>query len=147
VTRVRVAALLRDAAPMVPALLAASILGVTIPLAAAGLLVLPGLWLLTRWSLFAPIIRRESIGPVAAIRRSNELVRGHFWPVFATVTVSLLIENAAIHGASLGAGSLVDSQLLALVAAGLVAAAISPPAGLTISVVYNRLAASPRPEF
>src|SRR5215210_7738933 len=49
--RPRVTALLADAAGRVPALLVASVAAVTLPLAASGLLVLPGLWLLTRWSL------------------------------------------------------------------------------------------------
>jgi hypothetical protein len=141
--RVDVAGLLRAARPLVPALLAASLLGVTLPLAASGLLVIPGLWLLTRWSLFAPVISKEGAGPVAAIRRSNELVRGHFWAVFATVTVSLLVEHSVIHATSQTADSLLGSQLLALAGAGLVVAAVSPPAALTISIVYDRLAKSP----
>jgi hypothetical protein len=141
--RVSVTGLLRGAAPLVPALLAASILAVTIPLAASGLLVIPGLWLLTRWSLFAPVISKEGAGPVAAIRRSNELVRGRFWPVFATVTLSLLVEHGVIHATALTAESLLGSQLLALVGAGLVVAAVSPPAALTISIFYDRLAERP----
>jgi hypothetical protein len=140
---VSVAGLLRGAAPLVPALLGASILGVTIPLAASGLLVIPGLWLLTRWSLFAPVISKESAGPIAAIRRSNELVRDHFWPVFATVTVSLFVEHGVIHATALTAESLLGSKLLALIGAGLVVAAVSPPAALTVSIVYDRLAESP----
>jgi uncharacterized membrane protein YgcG len=102
--------------------------------------VIPGLWLLTRWSLFAPVISKESAGPIAAIRRSNDLVRGDFWPVFATVTVSLLVEHGVIHATAHTAESLVGSQLLALLGAGLVVAAVSPPAALTISIVYDRLA-------
>ena len=104
--RVSVGELLLRAAPLVPALVGASIIGVTVPLAASGLLVIPGLWLLTRWSLFAPVISKERAEPVAAIRRSNELVRGHFWPVFATVTLSLLVEHGVIHATALAAESL-----------------------------------------
>jgi hypothetical protein len=142
-SRVRVSGLLRGAAPLVPPLLAASILGVTIPLVASGLLVIPGLWLLTRWSLFAPVISKEEAGPIAAIRRSNELVRGYFWPVFATVTVSLLVEHGVIHATAHTADSLLGSQLFALVGGGLLVAAVSPPTALTISIVYDRLAKSP----
>jgi len=32
---------------------------------AIGLLVIPGMWLYTRWSLATPVIREEGIGPVA----------------------------------------------------------------------------------
>jgi hypothetical protein len=138
-TRVSVVGLLRDGAPMVPSLLGASLLAVTLPLAASGLLVLPGLWLATRWSLFAPVISNEGSGPMAAIRRSNDLVRGHFWPVFVTVTLALLVEGGVI-GAALRA----DSGVLAVAAAGLAVAAVSPPAALMISAVYARLADPPR---
>src|SRR5918997_2437280 len=70
---------LRQAAPVVPPVIVASVAAITIPTAAVGLLVVPGLWLLTRWSLFAPVISRERPGPMEALKRSNRLVRDHFW--------------------------------------------------------------------
>ena len=137
--RVEVAHLLRGALPILPPLLAAGLLAVTLPLAAAGLLVLPGLWLLTRWSLFAPAIAREGLGAVASLRRSNQLVRGRFWPVFGVVTIALLIEHGVIHVTALTADPLLGSQALALVAAALAVAAVSPIAAFTVSLVYGRL--------
>jgi hypothetical protein len=71
-----VAAILRQAATSTPALVAASALAVALPLAATGLLVIPGLWLFTRWSLFAPAIVHERLGPLASLARSAALVRG-----------------------------------------------------------------------
>src|SRR5215211_7442792 len=70
------------ASPAVPLVMAASVVAIDLPSAAASLLVIPGLWLLARWSLIAPAIVRERLGPVAALRRSNELLRGHFELVF-----------------------------------------------------------------
>src|SRR3712207_9220297 len=94
---------LRQAAPVVPAVIVASVAAITIPTAAAGLLVVPGLWLLTRWSLFAPGISRERPGPVEALKRSNRLVRDHFWLVFLTATLALILEETVIHaGAAAG---------------------------------------------
>jgi hypothetical protein len=46
------------------------------------LLLLLSPWLLTRLSLFAPALSRERLSPLAALKRSNELARGHFWLVF-----------------------------------------------------------------
>jgi hypothetical protein len=40
---------LRQAAPLVPPVIVASVFAITVPTAATGLLVLPGAWLLTRW--------------------------------------------------------------------------------------------------
>jgi phosphate starvation-inducible membrane PsiE len=82
------------AAPLVPLVMAGSAAAITLPTAAASVLVIPGLWLLTRWSLFAPVIVREGLGPVAALRRSSELVRGHFEVVFLTAAFAVIVEEA-----------------------------------------------------
>lgn len=139
--RPTIATLLARALPLTPALVLASLVAVTLPLAAAGLLVLPGLWLLTRWSLFAPAIVHERLGPRAALRRSSQLVRGAFWAVAATVTVSVLVEHAVIHGSAHAVEPLLGTALTAVVVAAVVTAVVSPPAAFTISIVYERLAA------
>jgi hypothetical protein len=54
------------------------------------LLVVPGLILLTFWSVGAPAIVVESIGPIDAFKRSWQLVRGDAWAVFGTLLVVLL---------------------------------------------------------
>jgi len=82
------------AAPFVPLVMAGSFAAITLPTAAASMLVIPGLWLLTRWSLFASVIVREGLGPGAALRRSSELVRGHFEVVFLTAAFALILEEA-----------------------------------------------------
>lgn len=55
------------------------------------LLLVPGLILLTFWSVGAPAIVVEGIGPVDAFGRSWRLVRGNAWPVLGTLLVVLLI--------------------------------------------------------
>ena len=82
------------ATPFVPLVMAGSVAAITIPTAAASVLVIPGLWLLTRWSLFAPVIVREGLGPVGALRRSSELVSGHFELVFLTAAFAVIMEEA-----------------------------------------------------
>ena len=89
------------AAPFVPLVMAGSLAAITLPTAAASVLVIPGLWLLTRWSLFAPVIVREGLGPVAALRRSSELVRGHFEMVFLTAAFAVILEEAVTDGGAL----------------------------------------------
>jgi hypothetical protein len=91
------------AAPIVPLVMAASITAIALPTAAASLLVIPGLWLLTRWSLFAPAIVRERLGPLAALRRSYDLVSGHFEVVFLTAAFAVILEEVVLAaGAFLG---------------------------------------------
>src|SRR5215216_1963681 len=55
------------------------------------LLIIPGLILLTFWSVGAPAIVVEDAGPLEAFGRSWRLVRGDAWSVFAALLVVLLI--------------------------------------------------------
>jgi hypothetical protein len=104
------------------------------------LLVIPGVWLLTRWSLFAPVISRERLGPVQALTRSSRLVRDHFWLVFLTATLAFILEEAIIH-----AGALVGHRILGSdtwgewAGATISASLITPLAALATSVTYQRL--------
>jgi hypothetical protein len=130
---------LRRAVPFTPALLVASVAAVTLPLAATPLLVIPGFWLLTRWSLFAPAIVHERLRPAASLRRSADLVRGAFWPVACSVSLSVLIEHAIIHATAHTAEPALGSLLLGLLGAAMATTLVSPPAAFTISIVYERL--------
>ena len=103
---------------------------------------MPGLWLLTRWGLYAPVIAREGVGALAALGRSSALVRGRFWSVFAIATVAVIVEHAVIHVTAHEAEPLLGSHLLGLLGAGLAVAAVSPFAALTISLVYDRISGS-----
>lgn len=55
------------------------------------LLVVPGLFLLTRWSMVVPAIVIERKGVLAAFRRSRELVRGNAWRVFGAIAVTYVL--------------------------------------------------------
>jgi len=132
---------LRQAAPVVLPVVVASVAAITIPTAATGLLVVPGLWLLTRWSLFAPAISREGSGPIGALKRSNRLVRDHFWLVFLTAGLALILEETVIHVGAAAGQIVTASDRWGEWAGGTVAASlITPLAALATSVTYQRLA-------
>lgn len=85
------------------------------------LLIIPGLILMTIWSVGAPAIVAEGRGPVEAFGRSYELVRGQTWTVFGVLVVVFLILLAAfiivgIIGAAIGGivGAAVVSVLVML---------------------------------
>jgi hypothetical protein len=83
--------LFSSAAPAILPLIAFGILfgiGVAIGLV---LVIVPGLILLTFWSVGAPAIVVENAGPVQAFGRSWRLVRGDAWSVFGVLVVVLLI--------------------------------------------------------
>ena len=83
--------LFSSATPAILALICFGILfgiGVTIGFV---LLIVPGLILITFWSVGAPAIVVEGAGPIEAFGRSWRLVRGDAWSVFAALLVILLI--------------------------------------------------------
>jgi hypothetical protein len=131
---------LQRAIPVVPLVIVASTIALGTAAVATVLLVLPGLWLLTRWSLFASVIKSERVGPVAALKRSNQLVRGHFWAVFLTATLAFIFEEIVIDvGGSVGvlvSDSETWGEYIGAVIAG---SLISPLAALTTATIYLRL--------
>jgi hypothetical protein len=131
--------------PIVPLVMVASIIALGTASVAAVLLVLPGLWLLTRWSLFAPVIRTERLGPVAALKRSNQLVRGHFWAVFLTATLAFILEEAIVGVGALAGALTFDSETWGeWIGAVIAGSLISPLAALTTSIAYTRLTSRKR---
>jgi hypothetical protein len=83
--------LLSSAAPAILPLIVFSILfgiGVTIGFI---LLIIPGLILITFWSVGAPAIVAEGVGPLEAFGRSWRLVRGDAWSVFLALLAVLII--------------------------------------------------------
>lgn len=63
-------------------------LGVALGLVA---LIVPGLFLLTRWILVTPVVVLERLGATDAMRRSWQLVRGHGWSVFAVILLTMIL--------------------------------------------------------
>lgn len=61
------------------------------------LLIVPGLVFLTWFALVAPVVKVEHPTIRAAFRRSRELVRGHFWLVFAFV-IPIVIGAEVVSG-------------------------------------------------
>lgn len=103
------------------------------------LLLVPGLYLLTIWSVIAPVIVVERSGSIAAFGRSRELVRGNGWPVFWTVFAAFLIATVAAIAFFLIATSIADGPLIEIVLSVLALTLTAPIEGLVASVLYFRL--------
>lgn len=54
------------------------------------LIVVPGLILITIWSVAAPVVVLERPGGLGALGRSRELVRGNGWQVFGVIVVLVI---------------------------------------------------------
>jgi len=122
--------LFSHAAPFVGTLVLNGILaGIAIAIGFV-LLIVPGLILLTIWSVIAPSIVVEHRGIFDAFGRSRELVRGHGWQVFGAIVLAFLIVFAvglvaSIIGAAIGDAGRVILQPIANVLTAPVAALVS----------------------
>ncbi|MGZ4270626.1 MAG: hypothetical protein ACXVFN_16680 [Solirubrobacteraceae bacterium] len=106
----------RAAGPrFVPAIGAVALAAVGIGLGFA-LLVVPGIYLAIRWYVAAQAVVAERLGPVAAVRRSGELVRNRWWSTFgclllATIVIGLIALVGQALAAAIGGGALSISLL------------------------------------
>jgi hypothetical protein len=83
--------LFRSVAPIVLPLIGLSILlGIGVGIGFI-LIIVPGLFLMTIWSVAAPSLVIERRGVFAAFGRSRELVRGHGWQVFGVILVVIAL--------------------------------------------------------
>jgi len=126
-----VGGLLGSVTPVLAALIAVSVLAALGITAGLILLIVPGLFLVTIWSVVAPVTVLERPGVFAAFSRSRELVKGNGWQVFGVIVLFVLIFFAigivfGILGAIAGdvgevvlsyVGSVITAPLVALAAA------------------------------
>jgi hypothetical protein len=120
--------------------MAAAVAAIVIPRAATVLLAVPGLWILTRWSLYAPVISREHLSPVEALKRSNELVRGHFELVFLTAALAAVLEEVAVHAGGVVGFLVSGSDTWGQWLGGSIATVLTMPlAAFVTSITYTHL--------
>lgn len=74
------------------------------------LLLVPGIFLAVKWSMTFPAIVAERAGPFAAMRRSWELTRGHWWRTFGTLLVVVLISFVLSIAILVGFGAAVATS-------------------------------------
>ncbi len=59
------------------------------------LLIIPGVWLAIMFNMYTPVIAIEGKGPMDAVKRSFELVKGHFWETVGFLLIVGLVGGAA----------------------------------------------------
>jgi hypothetical protein len=78
-----------------PALIVAGLLAGLGVLVGLILLIIPGLYLLTRWSMIVPVIVLEGRSAGDSFGRSWEIVRGNAWRVFWLIVITLFVAALA----------------------------------------------------
>lgn len=133
--------LVEETWPVVLPLIGAGILagiGIAIGLI---LIVVPGLILLTIWSVIAPVIVVERSGVINAFGRSRALVKGNGWQVFGVIFVVFLITGiASFVLQAIGVG--ISDTFVMRVLFSLIASTLTAPIGaLAASTIYFNLIA------
>lgn len=100
------------------------------------LVIIPGLYLLTRWSMIGPAIVIEDLSAGESFRRSHELVRGRAWQVFGLL-VLLFVINVVVGGLIVGVASgISDGSVGSWLAAAVANAIITPFIAIATTLVY-----------
>lgn len=120
--------------------------GIHTALVCSGLLlgIVPGVWFFVSWSVVMPAALVEGNGGGSALRRSAQLVRGRWWPVFrvvGAVTLTLWVAGLTTRSVLGGLASMVGDgaflavalDALASVAAGML---LTPLAAIAIGPLY-----------
>ncbi len=107
------------------------------------LLIVPGLILLTIWSVGSPVIVVERCGPIDAFGRSRRLVKGEGWAVFATLLVVLLIVLGVGIVLAAIATPIGDGEAATYVASIVSSAITAPVFALAAAIMYFDLGGGP----
>ncbi len=105
------------------------------------LIIIPGLILITIWSVAAPVVVLEHPGVLAALGRSRGLVRGNGWQVFGVILMLYILVGVVsfiIEGAADSAGSGVG-----IVVRVIVGVLTAPLPALAAAVLYFELRGAP----
>jgi hypothetical protein len=137
--------LLRAAAPVLGQLLFVGIvagIGIVIGLI---LIIVPGLILITIWSVAAPVVVLERPPGLGALARSRELVRGNGWQVFGVIFILSILVTIVAGAVEVGAES--AGSGIGLVVRVIVGVLTAPLSALAAAVLYFELrdGASPAP--
>jgi hypothetical protein len=123
---------------------AADVLLAAATLVGFALFVIPGVVVLTLWSLVGPVITIEDRAVASAFRRSWQLVRPRFWLTLCLVTLPLQVEQAALH--AIRYTEVFDHPLVpAFLLNGLLGMVIGSVVGLVeVVLAYELIARTPR---
>lgn len=104
------------------------------------LLIVPGLILLTIWSVGAPAIVVERVGAVDAFGRSRRLVKGEGWSVFGALLLVLLIVIVISFVLAAIATPIGNGEAATLIASIISGVITAPIFALAVTIIYFNLA-------
>jgi hypothetical protein len=96
------------------------------------LLIIPGIYLLVRWSASTPVLVHERLGVLASLKRSSELTKGSRWRIFGLLLILIVV--VWILQVVLGLLALVITPLLGTVLATALVAVLSAVSTVILSI-------------
>jgi len=105
------------------------------------LFVIPGLYLMVMWVACVPVIVVERAGPLDALGRSWELIRGHGWTVFGCFLL-LGVPEAIASRVLRAAFFWLPPEWMHLLATGVVSITFLPAYAVLSALIYYRLTAA-----
>jgi|tagenome__1003787_1003787.scaffolds.fasta_scaffold20959052_4 hypothetical protein len=129
--------LFRSVSPVLGMLIGAGILAALGIIVGLIFFIVPGLLLLTWWSLTSPVVVIERPGVTAALGRSRAMVRGNGWRVFGVIVVLFIIEAIlnAVISALFGGDTFAGTLIAGIISSALVA----PLTGIAAAIIYLEL--------
>jgi hypothetical protein len=129
---------LASVVPRLGSILVASLLaGIAVAIGLV-LIIIPGLYLLTIWSVIIPVLVLEQTGAFESFGRSRALVRGYGWTVFGVIVITFLINIAAHIVVAILVSSFSDSVSSYLTSV-IADAIVTPFAAAVLTAMYFRL--------
>jgi uncharacterized protein UPF0259 len=132
--------LLRSATPVLGQLILVGLVAAIGIVIGFVLIIVPGLILLTIWSVAAPVVVVERPGVFPALSRSRELVRGNGWQVFGVIFVLFFLVLFVSSGIEIAADA--AGTAAGLVARVVVGVLTGPLSALAAAVLYFDLRAA-----
>jgi hypothetical protein len=106
------------------------------------MLVIPCLIFITMWYVTIPVVVLERLGPIGAMKRSQELTKGSRWSIFFLILIvgmASSVLNFALTGFNLNAVSGFETSLQTLIPQTLLSLLVSVVSGVGVATVYSEL--------
>jgi uncharacterized membrane protein len=94
------------------------------------------------WYVTIPVVVLERLGPIGAMKRSQELTKGSRWSIFFLILIvgmASSVLNFALTGFNLNAVSGFETSLQTLIPQTLLSLLVSVVSGVGVATVYSEL--------
>jgi hypothetical protein len=102
-------------------------------------LILPGIYLSVRWGFVLYEIVSENCSAIDGFKRSSELVKGRWWPVFGSMLAVVLMLLPAFFVVGIVRAMFVSQPLIAAVISSIIGLLVGPIIGMYYVKLYMRL--------